>query len=406
MENTVLNKAVLQETAGIDAARESELLRICQIVPRIAAMSSGPSQSVPALCRAMQDQGHAVRLLTLLPNPERTVFEQTQFYPAAAYPLAARLGVSKSLKQAIAEAARTHDVLHTNSLWMMPNIYPAAAVRGTDCKLVVSPRGTLSPWAKRRSAWRKRIVWALGQRQCLQQADCIHVTSEDELQYVRDLGFRNPVAVVPNGVACPEELPESLPVAGGRRKLLFLARIHPTKGVDILLAAWRVVQAEFPDWDLEIAGPTNNDFARQMMQLAATRQLERVRFAGELTGDAKRRAFQEAELYVLPSHSENFGISVAEALAHSVPAIVFHGAPWSGLNVHQAGWWVEPGFDSLVATLRTALACAPGELSERGARGYAWMRDEFDWQRIAQRMSAVYQTLHHGAPAPPELVFS
>lgn len=380
--------------------------RIVQIVPRIATASSGPSISVPSLCQALADTGQLVRLYTLTPRPERCEFHNCSFFSTSRIPLAYRLGVSKQMNRALHQAAYESDILHTNSLWMMPNIYPKAAIRNTTCSLVVSPRGTLSAWAVNRARLRKWIVWRLGQRQTLETAHCIHVTSQDELRDVRMLGLRNPVAVIPNGVACPDLLPRNR-ISETENKLertvLFLARIHPKKGVEILLNAWKILQSQLNDfyqWKLRIVGPINHQYAESMRRKASTERLQNVVFEGEFTGAAKSQAFRNADLYVLPSHSENFGISVAEALAHGVPAIVFQGAPWSGLNQRRAGWWIEPGLDSLVETLKIAMSLTDEERQDLGLAGHLWMKEEFDWRIIGQQMAEVYTWLRTGTNRP------
>ena len=112
-----------------------------------------------------------------------------------------------------------------------------------------------------------------------------------------------------------------------RRQLFFLGRIHPIKGINNLLRAWQVVEHRFPDWDLLIVGPDNAGYMDEMQALAAHLRLERVAFGGPLYGEEKLRAYQAASLFVLPTHSENFGMTVAEALAAGTPAIVTQGAP-------------------------------------------------------------------------------
>lgn len=282
----------------------------------------------------------------------------------------------------------------------MPNIYPEAAVRGTSCKLVVSPRGTFAPWALKRFRIRKRIVNWIGQRRCVESADCLHATSMQEVSQIRDAGLSNPIVVVPNGVACPTVLPPQ--EDRDEKTLLFLARIHPTKGVDILLEAWSLVQSLFPDWKLKIAGPTDSKYAQQM--IAKSTSTKRVQFCGMLTGQGKEQAFRTSDLYVLPTHSENFGISVAEALSYGVPAIVFQGAPWNGLEDRNAGWWVPLGTHSLADTLKTAMSCSSSQLHQMGRNGHQWMQQEFDWLAIGHRMAAVYEWLVNGGDRPSDIV--
>jgi len=137
-----------------------------------------------------------------------------------------------------------------------------------------------------------------------------------------------------------------------------------------------------------------------MKALASKWKLKRVHFVGPLYGDAKLSAYRDAELFVLPSHSENFAVTVAEALAAGTPAIVTKGAPWSGLDTHRAGWWINVGVDSLVSALERAMAESPDELGQRGRVGREWMIQDFSWATIGIRMDQTYRWLIDGGKTP------
>lgn len=375
-------------------------MRVVHVVPRIADISSGPSISVPSLCKGIastqSDPTFDVKLMTLTPRPEVLIHEDLEQFPTL--PFGKRLGVSPGLRKALHQSAKTSQIMHNHSLWMMPNVYPYAATRNTNCRLVVSPRGTASEYALSLSKWKKRLVWFLGQKNALLKADCIHATCQAELEEVRAMGYEGPIAILPNGITCPKAIEQpSVP----NRTILFLARIHRKKGVEVLLKTWAEIEQEFPDWNLQIAGPVENAYARSMQQLAQELQLKRVEFAGELLGEQKSTAFFDAELYVLPTHNENFGISVAESLAHGTPAIVFEGAPWQGLNERDAGWWIPPGQESLRSTMKQAMAMPSEALMQKGLAGRQWMLDEFDWNGIGRSMASVYRWLCDDGDRPP-----
>lgn len=289
------------------------------------------------------------------------------------------------------------DLLHNHSLWMMPNVYPGRVARKYKIPLVVSPRGTLSGWAMQSGSAVKRFFWPLIQRPALASTTCFHATADFEYHDIRRMGFRQPVAIIPNGIDIPDLLPKS---RKDHRTLLFLGRIHPIKGLDMLLPAWRVVQDRFPEWNLRIIGPDNRGYLLQMQRLASDLCLERVEFSGPQYGEQKWKAYRDADLFVLPTYSENFGMAVAEALASGTPAIVTKGAPWSGLAAHQAGWWIDLGIDPLVACLEAALAKLPMELATMGQRGRGWMDAEFSWPHVGQRMAETYCWILKGGSKP------
>lgn len=249
----------------------------------------------------------------------------------------------------------------------------------------------------------KRIFWPLLQRSALARADCFHATADSEYADIRRLGFRQPVAILPNGIDIPVQPPKR---KSNRRTMLFLGRIHPKKGLDLLLHAWRCVQDHYDAWDLVIAG-SDSGYGRTSGHLNQTRELavglgvKRVAFVGPLYGIDKIHAYRNADLFVLPTRSENFGMSVAEALAMGTPAIVSRGAPWVGLENHRAGWWVEIGVEALADSFRHALSRSPEELTAMGERGRLWMQEEFSWASIGSRMAETYRWLAAPfAPAP------
>ncbi len=376
-------------------------IRVDHVVPYIGNESSGPTWSVSNLCSALLKHKAQVRLHTLGPVPERNFEFEVREYPRHLLPHK-RLGNSPEMKRGLREAADSADILHNHSLWMMPNIYPANAVRGTDCRLVVSPRGTLSKWALSRSRWVKQIAWAMGQKNVLESADCIVATANSEYHDIRALGLHAPVAVIPNGIDIPEILPEQKS-NGSRRRLLFLSRIHPIKGVDLLIRAWVQIQDRFPDWELNIVGSLNGKYPRQMQSLAESLGAARLTFHGELRGQYKSNAYTMSDLFVLPTHSENFGMAVAEALAHRTTAIVTNGAPWEGLDAHSCGWWIDVGVAPLVECLKEAMSKPQETLSEMGRQGQEWMRRDYSWSKIGAMTIKTYEWLLGGG-TPPDWV--
>lgn len=298
-------------------------------------------------------------------------------------------------------SARSLDLIHNHSLWMMPNVYPGRVARKHGIPLVVSPRGTLSEWAMQSGSMVKCAFWPLLQRPALRATACFHATAASECEDIRRMGFRKPVAIIPNGIDIPDLPPK---VSGDSRTLLFLGRIHPVKGLDLLLSAWGAVQARFPDWRLRIVGPDNRGYLPTMQRLVADLSLERVEFAGALLGREKWVAYHQADCFVLPTYSENFGVSVAESLAAGTPAIVTKGAPWAGLEQQGAGWWIDIGLDPLVASLEEALSHTPESLRSMGTRGRNWMKAEYSWPQIATQMLQTYQWLLHGGGKPEWII--
>jgi glycosyltransferase involved in cell wall biosynthesis len=372
-------------------------MRVIHVVPSIAEEASGPSYSVPRLCEALIATGMDVQLAALNWADLPVNSSYLKIFPFGFGPR--RLGVSPSMQCWLEEEASSGraDLIHNHSLWMMPNVYAGRASRQGRRPLIVSPRGTLSTWALGRSSLKKRLFWPLLQEPVLRSAACFHATAESEYEDIRRRGFKQPVVILPNGIDLPRFAEK---VEGGRRILLFLGRIHPIKGVDILLTAWQALEHRFLDWELHIAGPDNNGYLAEMRALAAHLHLKRVVFTGLLLGEEKWLAYRAADLFVLPTHTENFGMTVAESLASATPAIVTKGAPWSGLGKQGAGWWIDIGVGPLIACLEDALALPAMRLAEMGQAGHEWMKREYSRDRIAAQLTSVYRWLLTGGVAP------
>lgn len=366
------------------------------VVPAIAKESSGPTYSVTRLCDALIGQGNEVTLAALDWGRPSSPPAYLMQFPIGFGPR--RLGRSPALKRWLSANVATGsvDILHTHGMWQMNSIYPAWVSRGSAVKLVASPRGAFSEWAMDYGSRAKRVFWPMLQRPALRRADCFHATSDAEYEDIRRLGFRQPVAVIPNGIDVPADAGGG--PASSRRTLLFLGRIHPAKGLDLLLRSWAQLQESFPDWDLLIVGgdtgyDSNSSYLSALRETAADLGLTRLRFAGELRGAGKWAAYQQAALFVLPTRSENFAIAVAEALAAGLPAVVTRGAPWRGLVERKAGWWVDISVEALVMALREAMLLEPRALAAMGQRGREWMRRDFAWDDIGRRMADTYRWL-------------
>ena len=370
---------------------------ILHTLAAIGIEHSGPCYAVPALCEALIGQGVETTLAVLDWVPGAAASAYVRRFALGLGPR--RLGRSPAMARWLIEEARAGNVqiIHNHGLWMMPNVYPAWARRQSQCRLVVAPRGTVSEWALSHGWLKKKLFGWLLQNETLERADTFHATAETEYEDLRRLGYRQPVCVLPNGIDVP---PPAAKPAGGRRTLLYLGRIHKKKGIDLLLRAWAVVEQRFPEWDLVIAGPDDRGHLAEYQELADRLQLVRVSFPGPLYGEAKLVAYRRASLFVLPTHSENFAMTVAEALAAGTPAIVTKGAPWPGLVEHDAGWWIDIGVDPLVAALEEALALPQERLRAMGENGRAWVERELSWPVIARQMANFYAWLLGAGPRP------
>ncbi len=371
--------------------------------------TGGPSRSVVRVADALDRAGASVSVVTSRPggsegvvHPARDgvdlrVASQGQrggFWSGAGSPF------GRAVREAV--GGQGGAVVHDHGLWLPANRAAGMVAHSEGAPLVVSPKGMLSERSMRASRWKKRAAWHLYQRRALLSVAAFQTTSSAEAADVRRMGLRQPVAVIPHGVDVPPT-PPGRRASEGPRTALFLSRIHPIKGLPDLIAAWGRVRPE--GWRLVIAGPDEGGHRAEVERQVHALDVGRiVSFAGPVEDDAKWEIYGAADLFVLPSHSENFGIVVAEALGAGLPVITTRATPWGALETERCGWWVEVGADGLAAALREATAAAPETLRAMGERGRSYARARLSWARSGAEHLALYCWLLGDGPRPASVV--
>lgn len=372
-------------------------MKIIQVIPHICNESSGPTYYMLNLCKALGKCDVVVETHSLVEAPRVEGFK-TRVYPQHRFPMHG-LGRSPEMLKRLREVAQTSDIIHNNSLWMMPNVYAYWAAKGSKAKIVTSPHGTLSPWALQRGRLRKKIFGGLLQYPALRMTDLFHATCEKEYNEIRAAGYKQPVAIIPIGMDIPKVSARDELTLGGFKKVAFFGRIHKVKGVDNLLVAWGKIAAQHPNWELVFAGP-DGGMVETLKNIIAEQKIERVRFAGEINGDKKYDFLSSIDLYVLPSHTENFGVTVAEALACGTPVIASKHTPWGGVVENRCGWCVSNDVGTLAATLDEAMSLPQETLKGMGVRGREWIRRDFSWEKVGRTMLSAYEWLCRGGERP------
>ena len=359
--------------------------------------SGGTSRVVVDITDALARQPDmAITLLTQSLLNDETVLSACEKVRRIVVESRSRIAMKLSIpfRVAINRVIRAERVslIHNHGLWMPVNYWAASAARLYRIPLIIQPHGMLEPWALNHKALKKKIAMVLFQRPDLEAAKLLVVTSNVEYENLRKLGLRQPIAVIPHGVvmAQPNILDVAARLTSGRERIaLFLSRVHPVKGLLNLVNAWANLAPQ--GWKLRIVGPDEGGHLREVMGAVGKYGVsESVEYLGEVDGKQKSVVYQSADLFVLPSFSENFGVVVAEALAHGLPVITTRAAPWEGLVEHGCGWWIEPTVDALSETLREAMNMDPASRMAMGEKGREYAR-EFDWPHIAQQTINTYQ---------------
>ncbi len=306
-----------------------------------------------------------------------------------------------------------YDLVHIHGLWDLRLHKVAVACRRIGVKYIIAPRGMLEPWSLQQKWIKKRLARWLYQDRDLKCAAALHATAESEAEQFRRLGFTNPIIISPNGVNVPNadvgnkqstlELQLKTRTNADVRRALFVSRMHPKKGVLELVEAWgKLVETELEsrvgvgEWCCElvytVSGELEKDYEAKVKTRAKELGLEgQFVFTGALNDDEKWKAYARADLFVLPTYSENFGIVVAEALWAGVPVITTKGTPWSELESRRSGWWIDlPPTASLERALSEAMGKSMEDLAEMGRRGRQLADEKYTWSAVAKPMIDAY----------------
>lgn len=384
-------------------------LSVFHVIGDLEPRSGGTARAVVDVTDALVQEPGVRATLLFQTRPGQDCLESSpsvqrvEAMARSRWALISGLPLKRALGRQIALAAPS--LIHVHGLWLPLDHWAAAAALHHRIPLVIQPHGMLEPWALEHRAWKKRIAMRLFQRRDLDAVDLLIASTAREAQSLRRAGFNRPVAIIPHGIRPVAEEPNARTSGSGvsshLRTVLFLSRLHPTKGLPILISAWARLHPQ--GWRLVIAGPDEGGHLREIQSLIRRLSLsETVQCVGEARDEVKSALYRAADLFVLPTYTENFGLVVAEALAYGVPVITTRGAPWAELETHRCGWWIEIGEEPLFRALREAIAMSDKARREMGARGRE-LAQRFEWAGIAGQLHAAYRWAL-GRSARPECV--
>jgi glycosyltransferase involved in cell wall biosynthesis len=384
-------------------------MRVLHVIPAVAPRYGGPSGAVISMCAALRDAGVETLVATTdadgparldVPLGIETTYEGV---PAIFFRRrwSEAFKVSLPLSSWLRENAARFDVVHIHAVFNHPCIAAGAAARRAGVPYVVRPLGTLDPWSLAQKRLRKRVFLLAGGRRLLDGAAAIHYTTRREKDLAeKALGLSRGV-VVPNGVdraflpgrgRDPDTFRRLAGLSREASYVLVLSRLHPKKGIELLLEAFARARSIAPETVLTIAGDGAPAYVASLRSFAGRICTpESVRFTGRISGDTKVEALRGAALLALTSRQENFGLAAAEAMACGTSVLVSTDVNLAG-EIEEAGaGWVTPlePSASLEGTLREALA-NPEERRRRGAAGALLVEQRFRWNAVACRLVGLY----------------
>lgn len=378
-------------------------MRILHTVAGLWDGTGGPVSSVTSLCRELSRRGHTVCLLTgagpvhprvrALEGHVRVRIEDLGPYRLAHW--------SRSFLAACREEGRLADLIHDHGVWLYTNWSSSRAAKEAGKPLIRSPRGMLSPWSLRRHRRYKQLLWAVVERRLLATAAAVHVTGSQEAQEIRALGIGGRVEVIPNGIDTEDEYAaahvERARGASGsatdaRRRILFLSRIHPKKGLDLLREAWSTLPPSL-NAVLEIAGAGDRAHVAEVERWVRQQPGPPARYLGSVDREEKLRLLATAWALALPSRSENYGMAIAEALACGTPVVASTQTPWQEIEREDCGRIVEPRIESVAEALRVLLALGETEHAGMRLRARRLIEDRHSLRATGARFEALYGEL-------------
>lgn len=363
-------------------------MKIVHYIPSIDRMAGGISTYMQVLAKPLGTMAE-VHIMTHasenpLPMENCKVHDIPRYRPFS--------GVWKKAVVDLLDSVRP-DIVHVNCCWTPDCAMIQRLAQKRGYKVVLTPHGMLEPWIIKRHYWTRKVpaLW-LYQKAAVQRANCVQATAESERNNLLKLGYNSNIKVVRLGIDA-----DGIEMKKSWKKtcqILFLSRVHVKKGINFLVEAADVLRNELQGYKILVAGEGGADYVEAMKRMICDRGLQDiVKLIGGVYGDEKWRLFQTSDFFVLPTHSENFGLAIAESLASGTPVITTVGTPWSDLNSSEAGAWIEIGTEPLVETLRRFLSLSEDELETMGRNGRKLIETKYSAHVMAEQMMEVYNGL-------------
>lgn len=361
-------------------------MKVVHFLSSIDKSSGGVTAYMELLSRELKDKVDLVIATGTSISPIQIQGVKVEFFDLSVKQIKS---ISQSFNKFLFE--EKPDIVHVNGIWEPYCWLFQKEAQNNGIKVILSPHGMLEPYILTRNPWKKKIAMFLYQNKAIKKAEYIHATAISEWNNIKKLGYKNKNIIIPNGVDTSEILTKNS-FNKIKRSFLFLSRIHPKKGIELLLEAVSYIKSE--DFDVIIAGTGDENYTKNLIELAKSKKLEdRVKFIGPVYGKEKWELYKKVDYFILPTYSENFGIVIAEALATGLPVITTQGTPWKELKENNCGWWIDLSIENLKETISTALCLSTDELMKMGQNGKDLVRDKYEISSVTSSMYEFYKRI-------------
>ncbi len=388
-------------------------MNIALVLSYLSRRYGGPVTVAREIGRGLCDEGHSVSYWAPGEREDRgelATLENTHLYDFS-WPRSWHRSVG--LMRGLVENIPSIDLMHISGFWLHPTYSAARIAHASDIPYILRPAGTLEPWSlrRRRLKWLKKAIYLHAvARKTMDRAACLHACSMKEAHNFREVGFKGPVTIIPNGVDAetyspgdPTEAETYWPELKGRPAVIFMSRLSGEKGLDKLVPLWADLTrtGAYRDALLVIAGPDDRGYRKvvnSMIEVCGLRS--RVLLLDMVQGRRKLALLRRADIFILPSYSENFGIVVAEALACATPVITTRGTPWEELQTVNAGRWVCPEKADLSEALVELLGMSVSQRQAMGRRGRKLIESCYTWENSVSKFVFVCECILGGRTVP------
>ena len=377
------------------------MMNIAQVIPCLGRHSGGPSRSVYELSKGLRSIGVESEILTnnYIENPN--IASDRWIHSVD---ISKMLPFEYNAKFKNVLKSRDYELFHIHSIYSYPVTIAARFAKNRGIPYIIAPRGSLYDAALNSSSvWKKRIFNHLFLYSDLQHASAIHATCREEMEQIRELGIKTPIAIIPNSISLPKEMP--LIQTPSKFRLCFLGRINPIKNLDGLLKAWHCSGlSNSAEAELVIIGGASLEkerlYLKELHRLEQELQIRNIAWKGNLLGEEKNNVLKSCSFLILPSYSENFGMVVVEALIHGVPVVASKGTPWSILETQGCGWWINNSVEDMGKKIKELLKVSLEKRLDMGYKGQLLVEQKYSTDAVSNALKTLYEWILYNKDKP------